>query len=273
MPQFYDRARRRVVYVEQEADAAFWDARWAASLSRESIVGGGQDSLIVPTTNRYLAPPAKILEAGCGTGRYCAALDAAGFRALGLDYAQETLRAVKKLVPELSLVAGDAWRLPLPDGGFDGLWSLGVIEHFWDGYDGLIAEMARVLRPGGYLFLSHPQISPLRRLKAALGRYPAFRGEAAPDGFYQFLLPPEETIAAVRHHGFELVARRSVFGDYGLGEDIAALRPLVRALGGYRGRNPLVRVCRGLFNRVCLTFSGHSVLLVFQRTETETEKG
>lgn len=265
MPQLYDPANRRLIYVEQQADAAFWDARWSAGLTREAILSGGRDSVIVPVTRQYVAAGGRVLEAGCGTGRYCAALRDAGYQAVGLDYAVETLRTVKRLVPELPLVAGDAFRLPLPSASFDGLWSLGVIEHFWDGYQGMLTEMRRVLRPGGWLFLSHPQMSPLRRMKAALGRYPVCRDTAAPDGFYQFALPGDQTVAAVTGCGFEYVARRPLFGDYGLGEDVAPLKPAIRALGAYRGRNPLVRAVRGGLNRLCLGFSAHSVLLIFKR--------
>ena len=44
-----------------------------------------------------------------------------------------------------------------------------TIEHFIDGYDAILSEMYRVIKEGGYLFLTVPSMSIIRKVKAALG--------------------------------------------------------------------------------------------------------
>jgi len=53
----------------------------------------------------------------------------------------------------------DVRKLNFPDHYFDGYWSLGVIEHFYKGYDEIIHKIYRVLHPGGFLFLTVPEMS------------------------------------------------------------------------------------------------------------------
>ena len=68
-------------------------------------------------------------------------------------------------MPDLNIDFGDVRSLPYKKSSFDGIWSLGVIEHNWDGYDQILREAHRVLRSGGYFFLAFPSFSPLRKLK------------------------------------------------------------------------------------------------------------
>jgi len=42
--------------------------------------------------------------------------------------------------------------LKFPNNFFDGYWTLGVIEHFWEGYNQIIEEAKRVIKPGDIYF-------------------------------------------------------------------------------------------------------------------------
>ena len=84
--------------------------------------------------------------------------------------------------------------LPFEDNSFDGIWSLGIIEHFLDGYDAIAREMQRVLREGGYLFLTFPAMTKIRDWKALRGEYTPWEAvDQEPEGFYQFSLCPDRT--------------------------------------------------------------------------------
>jgi 2-polyprenyl-3-methyl-5-hydroxy-6-metoxy-1,4-benzoquinol methylase len=111
---------------------------------------------------------ARVLDAGCGEGRFTAALARAGREAVGVDVAEEPLRRARAREPGLDLrlvPAAGPW--PLPDASFDAVWAGEVIEHVAD-TAGWLSEVRRVLRSGGALVLSTPAHGPLTRLRLGL---------------------------------------------------------------------------------------------------------
>jgi 2-polyprenyl-3-methyl-5-hydroxy-6-metoxy-1,4-benzoquinol methylase len=110
----------------------------------------------------------RVLDVGCGEGRFAAELARAGAEVVGIDVAAEPLRRARALHPELDLRlvrAEAAW--PLRDASFDVVWAGEVIEHIAD-TAGWLSEVRRVLRPGGALLLSTPDHGRLRMLLWAL---------------------------------------------------------------------------------------------------------
>jgi len=110
----------------------------------------------------------RVLDVGCGEGRFAAELARAGAEVVGIDVAAEPLRRARALHPELDLRlvrAEAAW--PLRDASFDVVWAGEVIEHIAD-TAGWLSEVRRVLRPGGALLLSTPDHGRLRMLRWAL---------------------------------------------------------------------------------------------------------
>ncbi|MFW5798540.1 MAG: class I SAM-dependent methyltransferase [Planctomycetota bacterium] len=158
---------------------------------------------------------------------------------------------------------GDVRALPFDDGSFDGYWSLGVIEHFQQGYLDILAEARRVLRPGGILFLAAPSMSPLRRLKAKLNLYP--RLEAPPDdeAFYQFALHPAAVISDCRKIGFALVNHHAYDPMTTLAQEAGPLGELFRWMQSSRSLAARLaeRTCVSALTRV----AGHSCLFVLRR--------
>jgi len=110
---------------------------------------------------RALSPqrPARVLDLGCGAGFLISTLSAEGHRAIGLDASLGSLKAARgKAVPAVDSAAGpaaylcgDAYRLPFPDAAFDAVCAMDFLEHV-SAPAQVIAEMARVLRPGGLFF-------------------------------------------------------------------------------------------------------------------------
>ena len=104
-----------------------------------------------------LPEAARVLENGCGVGMYLAPLRRAlrTPRVFGLEYDFErAAQAGRRNVPAL-VVCGAGEHLPYPDSTLDVILSNEVIEHVQDDRQAL-AEMARVLKPGGRLVLFCP---------------------------------------------------------------------------------------------------------------------
>ncbi len=152
--------------------------------------------------------------------------------------------------------------MPFDNAYFDGVWSLGVIEHFIDGYASIILEAKRVLRPGGYLFITVPSISPLKKIKIKLGHYNEIK-ESELDDFFQFAFHPKDTIQGVCKHGFELVKSYGRSGSLGFYEDAGtlaqwlSLQPYSKAL--------LNRIIWRGADHVLKPFSYHMMYFLFRK--------
>jgi len=95
-----------------------------------------------------VARATRVLEVGCGTGNYAAALQAAtGCATTGIDPSERML-AVARQAGGGRFAAGRAERLAVADGAFDLLFSVDVIHHVAD-RDAAFAEARRALAPGG----------------------------------------------------------------------------------------------------------------------------
>jgi ubiquinone/menaquinone biosynthesis C-methylase UbiE len=115
----------------------------------------------------------RVLDVGCGPAVMEAELLERGFEVAGVDVSEEMIRLGKARLAEHPLQArchlrtGDAENLPYPHGFFDAVLAMGVLEYLPD-YSAALAEMRRVLRPGGVLMLAVPsRVSPYRLLRSA----------------------------------------------------------------------------------------------------------
>jgi SAM-dependent methyltransferase len=189
-------------YREAAHDADFWERQWARSdLSRYlARFRGGRLGYFERPFVRHLPRDQPVLEGGCGRGQLVLALSRRGYDAYGVEYAASTVQAILAVEPGLKIQAADLRRLPFPDGFFGGYISLGVVEHYWNGPDEILAEARRTVRPGGTLLLSVPHYSPaLRRLAERLD-LPA--AQEARDDFYQFYMTREALESMLKRHGF-----------------------------------------------------------------------
>jgi MPBQ/MSBQ methyltransferase len=105
-----------------------------------------------------LAPPAgsrspRALDAGCGTGFQTAILQELGYEALGVDLSAGLLRVARRRCAGAYLLQGDVEALPWRDQTVDLVVSCGSTLSFVPHPDRALAEIGRVLRPGGRAFL------------------------------------------------------------------------------------------------------------------------
>jgi SAM-dependent methyltransferase/uncharacterized protein YbaR (Trm112 family) len=121
-----------------------------------------------------------LLDIGCHWGRWCIAAARKGYVPVGIDPSLEGIEAARRIAKQLQVTAhylvADARRLPFRTDTFDAAFSFSVLQHFAkDNVRLAVAEMARVLKPGGTSLVQMPNALGLRSLFRQL-RYRFWRG-------------------------------------------------------------------------------------------------
>ncbi|HEV7625800.1 MAG TPA: methyltransferase domain-containing protein [Streptomyces sp.] len=98
-------------------------------------------------------PVGTALDAACGTGRHTAHLHQLGHHVIGVDASPEMLARARERLPDVDLREADMHRLPLPGSSVDTVVCALALTHVPD-LAPVLAEFARVLRPGGHLVIS-----------------------------------------------------------------------------------------------------------------------
>lgn len=196
----------RLKYFARAADAEYWAERWrrAPEPTYERELAGNLPRPLRPVFRTWVPRGSRVLEAGCGLGRFTVAAHALGYRAEGLDWAADTVERLRARFPGIPWHVGDVRELDFPDGTFDAVYSPGVCEHFEEGPGAILAETRRVLRPGGIAVISAPCFNRLLRRRAARlfpSRRP--RGE-----FYQYAFTPDGMAGLLARQGFEVLRVR-----------------------------------------------------------------
>jgi SAM-dependent methyltransferase len=97
--------------------------------------------------------PGVALDAACGTGRFAAFLARRGHQVIGVDSSPDMLAHARRRVPDGGFHVAELDRLPLPDDSADVIVCALALVHV-PRLEPVMAEFARVLRPGGDLVIS-----------------------------------------------------------------------------------------------------------------------
>lgn len=151
-----------------DAKASAWPAKYAP--------GGrlaGRLAQLAGAVSERVGESGELLDLGCGSGNLARHLAAAGYRVIGCDIAQEMLRRAEaddrtRAVRWVRL--DPRWRtLPFASAGYDAVVAASVLEYVTDPAT-VLGECARVLRPGGTLLCTVPDMAhPVRWLEWPLG--------------------------------------------------------------------------------------------------------
>jgi len=144
-PEFETTWRRRFEQfgLEHEDDAGI--AGWSET---------GLQARLRNFARSWRASGSLWLDAGCGAGSYARFIASSGRRVIALDYSLPSLIKARQR-PEgrdLLWLAGDVTALPLMSGAFDGAVCFGVLQSL-SGPRGAIAELSRVVHPGGQVWV------------------------------------------------------------------------------------------------------------------------
>lgn len=108
--------------------------------------------------DRYVTPPARILDAGCGVGRYTIPLAMREYEVMGVDISSlaitelDNVRLRRNM--QMGLAAADVCHLPFRDNTFDAVVAFGVLQHLLEEERSAVPkEFARVLVPGGTIVI------------------------------------------------------------------------------------------------------------------------
>lgn len=119
----------------------------------------------------FIDSNSKILEVGCAPGQLLFLLDRLGYRVSGVDVDPDRLcNFWRKHNLQIQKVDIEKDLLPFDNEAFDTVLLLQVLEHLRVNPLGAIRELYRILRPGGEIIVSVPNITPLHRLRFFLGK-------------------------------------------------------------------------------------------------------
>ncbi len=185
-----------------------------------------------------------VFEAGCGTGLLLRETATFARAAVGLDLSRGMLLPAR--ARGLRVVQGSLTDVPLPGASFDLVYSMKVLAHV-PPIERAIAELARLVRPGGHLLLEFYNPWSLRALAKRVGGPGHIAAGTTENDVYtrydtlaraRGYLPPELELVGVR--GVRVVTPTSkVFALAPLGrlftwaERAACDAPLLRNLGGF----------------------------------------
>ena len=158
-PQFKD-GPSEVASLPTEWDR-YWSGKRGFHVTYDLLAGFFRKFLIKPTLNHFIKkhfkPNSHLLHAGCGSGQVDVDI-AKMYKITALDISLPALHIYKKTVPEaFEAIHGDIFSIPLEDEVLDGIYNLGVMEHFTeDQIQKILLELRRVLKPNGKMVIFWP---------------------------------------------------------------------------------------------------------------------
>jgi ubiquinone/menaquinone biosynthesis C-methylase UbiE len=163
------------------------------------------DALTVDLLRRY-AGGRDVLEVGCGTGLILKEIVRDARRAVGVDLSAGMLSGSRGR--GLAVVQGDVTALPFASGTFDAVCAFKILPHVPD-LKTALAEMSRLLRPGGHLLAEFYNRRSLRHLVKRLKR-PTGVAEGVTDAEVFTRYDTLATFTAALPRGLEVISTRGI---------------------------------------------------------------
>lgn len=260
-----------------------WDEK-----DMEALLATCETDGIFPLIQEHMPAPARVLESGCGAGRYVKYLHDRGWDVIGLEWDQDAVDIIKKHWPEVKAVQGDSANSPFEDNYFDGIISLGVIEHWVEGPEAPLKDIYRTLKPGGAAIITAPCLNTVRRLKKAtwwneyVNEREATRNWRKNNGpkpnrlqphykyfpyptygeFFEYRFTKKQFIDAIKQEGFEIIDHSPIAVIDGMYHELNPSQRLVK----YENRQFVPtrsgKVINSTLSRVPFFHSHHQVAIV-----------
>jgi SAM-dependent methyltransferase len=230
-----------------------FDSQWK-SQELERNIKDCPNTEIFPIIDKYVKKNLKILESGCGAGKWVFYYHRKGCDISGIDWSQEVVNAAKSYDPSVKILQGDARSTGFHDNEFDVILSLGTVEHDINGPAKALKEIHRLLKKNGIAIVTVPALTKARKmiygikkpLKVIHSKIKSSRKDIAPldqliekgikdaymmtmrdstgYNFFEYRFPLEVFSQYVEDANLEIVTINPAFKDDGFYHD---LKPLV----------------------------------------------
>ncbi len=156
-------------------------------------------------------PSAKVLDIGCGAGLLANELARAGMEVVGFDASAQSLEIARRYdaTGRVNYQRGDAHHLPFADKMFDAVCALDFLEHVEDPAR-IVAEAARVLRPGGLFFFHTFNRNFIAWLFGIKGVEWFVKNTPRNLHSYRYFIKPSELRAMCEQSGMRVVTMRGL---------------------------------------------------------------
>ncbi|MBI2624834.1 MAG: class I SAM-dependent methyltransferase [Candidatus Nealsonbacteria bacterium] len=180
--------------------------------------------------DNYIIPGEKVLDLGCGNGRFSAFVKDKKADYFGTDASERLIAIAKRNYPGVSFQAADAFNLPFPSNFFNKVYIIAVLHHIpsKDKRLRFLDEAKRVLKPGGLLVLAvwepHGLNESLLLLKYAIFKLLGLSKLDFGDVFepwgkktnrYYHLFSKKELISLLKEAGFRVLENGIVKNERG----------------------------------------------------------
>ncbi|HVC79315.1 MAG TPA: bifunctional 2-polyprenyl-6-hydroxyphenol methylase/3-demethylubiquinol 3-O-methyltransferase UbiG [Chloroflexota bacterium] len=186
----------------------WWDDAHPLATLRTMVNPGRVPYFLHVLVNRLELNPSdtRVLEVGCGGGLLAEEIAGLGFSVTGIDPSEPSLTIARAHAARsgfrIDYRTGVGERIPFPDASFPVVLCCDVLEHVQD-LDKVVAEIARVLAPGGvflYDTINRTLLSKLIAIKV-IQEWPATRFVPANLHDWQLFIKPAELRSVLERHG------------------------------------------------------------------------
>lgn len=197
-------------YFIPQTEADPWRDYWS-KIGIEKEIGSCEKDELWEIIKKFTGLDNKIIDAGCGLGRWVIFLSNKGYDILGVDNFKEVIERLRQVDERLKLRMADVRKLPFKDKEFDVYLSFGVVEHFEEGPMEALKEAKRVLKKGGIIILETPHDNFLRRAKRLIKKFLWRKKEKSTFGlqFYEYRFKTSELKKFLQDLNFKILATYS----------------------------------------------------------------
>lgn len=156
----------------------------------------------------------RLLDVGCGDGGFISRVKDKFDKVYGLDISPVSVELCRKMGVEATQINLNQQAIPYPDDFFDTVASLEVIEHVFDPLF-FLKEIYRVLKPGGVLIISTPNIRKIQRIfSIIMGHFPRTSYDPVGfDGGHLHYFTSKDLSQLILECGFKPIIVRGICGD------------------------------------------------------------
>ena len=140
------------IYWADKKGGVEWMYDWSATLYRKYIIKRSLNYFI----ERFFTKDAGLLHAGCGSGQVDIDISKK-MKITALDMSLSALHRYREFNKGVDIIQGSIFQIPLRDKSVDGIYNLGVMEHFTEeDIQKILSEFHRVLKPNGMMVIFWP---------------------------------------------------------------------------------------------------------------------